>query len=97
MYSKFIKTKEFSILFCCDEELVGKTFKENGVELEVRKETYFGEKINEKELLKRLKEANNINLFGKESTLIALKKGFASEKSLISMQGVPHLQIYKLG
>ncbi|MEK6941849.1 MAG: DUF424 family protein [archaeon] len=90
------KTKEFTVLACCDEELSGKTIKGNEIEATI-KESFFGnKKTGEKKLVSLLKKADSINLFGNKCIAIAAKKGFIKESDIIKIGKVPHVQIYKI-
>ena len=83
-------------LACCDEELSGKTIKGNGIEVTINESFFGNEKTGEKKLASLLKKADSINLFGKECTAIAAKKGFIKESDIIKIGEVPHAQIYKI-
>lgn len=91
---RFVKTKESSILLCADTELLGKKITENGLEIEFKASTY-GEKTSKEKLSKMLKDADNINLFGKESTAIAVKEKIAKAQDIKKILGVAHLQVYR--
>ena len=95
MYAKLHETKEYSILACCDIELIGKTLKEKDIEMNVSENFYKEKEVNEIELKKLLKKANNINLLGKKCVKVALTEGFINKKDIIKISGVPHVQIYK--
>ncbi len=96
MYCNFIQTKDHAVLLCCDKELAGKTITEDGLEVELKKEVYAKQQVNEKEFAKLLQKASSINLFGEKCVKTAIEEGFASEKSVKTIDGVKHLQIYKL-
>ena len=89
------ETKDYSLLACCDKELIGKTLKEKDIEISVNKRFYKEKEVNEIELKKLLKKANNINLLGKKCVKVALTEGFINKNNIIKISGVPHVQIYK--
>lgn len=84
------------LLFCADSNLVGKTLKENGIEIQIKKETFKEKKTSPTQLVKLLTKATNINLIGNKCVKIAVKKGLALEKDIKKIQGIAHLQIYKV-
>lgn len=96
LYCKLIQSTDFSILLCADKDIIGKTLSENGLEVEIKKEAYVGKKTSKKELAELLKNTGNVNLFGQKCVQAAIEAGFASEKMVKKIQGVPHLQIYHL-
>ena len=83
-------------LAVCDKEHLGKTFEDEKICFRVSEHFYGGEGINEKELEELLEECNSANLFGDKCVSIALKKGLVSEKSIIKIKGIKHVQIYKV-
>lgn len=85
------------MLFCCDEDLAGKTIKGENIEVEIKKEIYCDKKTDKKGLAELFREANSINIFGKESVSVAVEEGFAKEEDAKKIGGVPHLQIIRLG
>lgn len=97
MYARLIETREAVILFCCDDELLGKKLAFKGVEIEIKKETYGQKKISEKEAEQMLKLATTANIFGEKSVEIAVKLGLSESRHVKKIQGVPHLQIYTVG
>ncbi|MBI4044578.1 MAG: DUF424 family protein [Candidatus Diapherotrites archaeon] len=97
MYATLIETGEAVILFCCDDELLGKKLVLKGTEIEIKKETYGQKKASEKETAEMLKRATTANIFGEKSVQIAVKLGLSSAKNVKKIQGIPHLQIYTIG
>lgn len=84
------------VLGCCDEELLGKTLNDDKYNLTINVNFYKGKKVGKKELEKMMDEANSINLFGEKCIKVAIEKGLISEESIIRIDGVPHVQIYKI-
>jgi len=82
------------ILAVCDKEHTGKTFEDGVICFTASERFYKGEEITEKELIKMLKEADSINLFGDKCVDIAIKNGFATEKSVKKICGIKHTQVY---
>ncbi len=78
----------------CDKELLGKTLKEDDIEVFINPKFYNGKEASEKLALDALSKATMGNFFGKESIEIAKKAGLVSE--IILIQGVPHAQFIKI-
>lgn len=85
-----------NVIAAADANLIGKTFEEGKYFLQVKESFYKGERINAQDLAKKLKDFNNINLVGEKCVSIALKEGICSEKNILKIAGIPHLQIYRI-
>ena len=83
------------VVALCDSNLIGKEFEEGERYLKVSERFYKGEEISEEEIRKIFKGVDNINMVGKEIINFALKEGFINEEDVISIQGVPHGQVYR--
>ena len=85
-----------TVLGCCDKELLGKTLSDDKYNLTINVNFYKGKKVDKEELGKMMDEANSINLFGEKCIKIAIEKGLISEEDIIKINGIPHIQIYKI-
>ena len=93
MYTKLHRGSS-CILAICDEGLIGKTFEEEGLFLEISEDFYKGEKKTKEEVFEMLKDGNikNFNIVGKESISVALKAGIIEKENILRIGGVPHAQ-----
>lgn len=80
----------------CDAEVLGKKLKFNGLEIEINENFYFEKFCSEDELKKLLKEAKIANLFGEKIRKVVVGLGLAKEKDFKNVEGVPHLQVYRI-
>lgn len=94
-YYKIHRARGETILAVCDADIAGKHFVEKVLRLEVKKDFYCGEKINES-VTELFDEATIINLIGRKIVSLAMKKGWVDKKSIIKIKGVPHAQIVKI-
>ena len=62
--------------------------------LEIKESFYKGEEISREQLKKLLHQFTNINIVGNRATEIALQEKLATEKQVIEIAGVKHLQIF---
>jgi uncharacterized protein len=85
-----------TLLAACDKELVGKKLKFGEVDFEIRESFYFEKFISDDELIKLLKEANMVNLVGDKIVCHCIEKGIVNRNSVKLIDGVSHVQIYKL-
>ena len=84
------------VVAIADSDLIGKNFEENDIVLDVSERFYKGEEKTREEIVKILKEENNVNMIGKEIIKIDLEEGFINEEEVIKVQGVPHAQMYNV-
>ncbi|MFH1391612.1 MAG: DUF424 family protein [Candidatus Diapherotrites archaeon] len=96
LYYKTYNIQNTFVLACCDKELLGKTLKDDKREVFIDADFYKGELIDEAKLAELLKEAENINLFGKKSVGVAIEKGFITAMDVITIDGVKHAIIMKV-
>lgn len=96
MYFKVHKTASGSVLAVCDKELLGKTIKAKGLHFHISEAFYKGAEITPKKLAELLESHSNINIVGDKAVRVALEKGLISERSIVKIGNIPHVQIYKL-
>ncbi|KPU62239.1 hypothetical protein EP1X_09785 [Thermococcus sp. EP1] len=96
IYVKVYRVQGEVLIAACDEDLLGKTFKEGELKLEVKERFYKGELKDPEELGKFLEEATIANLTGKICVKKAIELGYIDEKRVLHIQGVPHAQMAKL-
>mgnify|MGYP001610994595 CR=1 FL=1 len=94
-YSVFKQDKE-TLLAVSDADIVGKTFEERDLQLDVSKEFYGSKTGDEKEIIELLKDATIINAVGKEIISLLVQKDIIEKKSVIEISGVPHAQIISI-
>ncbi len=93
---KVYKTQEATVLAACDENLLGKEFREENVVLKVT-ETYYGGELVDAERLKALvREADIIGLVGEHAVNVAAELGYIAPGDEKRICNVPHVNIYKL-
>ncbi|MDD4245041.1 MAG: DUF424 family protein [Candidatus Methanomethylophilaceae archaeon] len=88
--------KEDMLLAACDEDLVGKEFREGRMRLKVSKEFYMGELVSEETLVERLKSVSVINLVGERAVSVAVEQGLVDPECILIIDGIKHAQAVKL-
>ena len=93
----FRKGKE-KIVAVCDAELIGKVLREGELVLNLEKYASFyqGEQADDATVEKELLTATSINLVGKKATGIAKRMKLVKESDLVTVQKVPHVQVYRI-
>jgi len=76
-----------------DADLIGKTFVDGKLTLQVSKIFYGEEIVTAEQLIEKLKISTIANLVGKEAISIAINEKFIKEKGIIRIAGIPHAQM----
>ncbi|MCD6235620.1 MAG: DUF424 family protein [Thaumarchaeota archaeon] len=83
------------VVAACDEDLLGKKIKINdGFSVEVSKSFYGGFLVNPSDLEKYIREAGIVNLLGEAVISYLVKRGLISEKAVIRVGEIPHVQLF---
>jgi len=96
MFVKKYEQKGEIILAACDEELIGKTFTEGELILEVNRDFYMGEVKSLDDLDELIQNASIVNLTGNEVVNKAIDKGFIDEDNVLNIDGIKHAQLVVL-
>lgn len=88
--------KEDMLLAACDEDLVGREFREGRMRLRVSGEFYMGELVTDETLAERMKSASIFNLVGERTVAVAVEQGLVDPDCIIVIDGVKHAQAVKL-
>ena len=84
------------LVAACDEEILGKKFEEGELQIEVHTQFYDGFRVDKKGLLNQLGNSTIANLVGEMAVKCALDAGLVTEDCIIRIQGIPHVQIFKM-
>ena len=84
------------LVAACDSDIVGKTFRSDGLVLQVSESFYHGDDMDEEALVNWLKLATVANLSGKRTVDIAIENGFVDRACVITIGGVPHAQMMRM-
>jgi hypothetical protein len=85
-----------AMLNICDAELLGKKIVQDELEMNIS-ESYYGEKLIEKEEAKSLLQNSSIiNMVGKETISLSIELGVGSENGIKTISGVPFLIVFKM-
>ncbi len=84
------KTENGLLVVVTDSNLIGKKFEEGKLHLDLTKDFYKGEEMNEEDLTILLQNARHIHLTGEKTVSIAKKLGLVEK--IIVIDGVQHAQ-----
>ncbi|ASJ09998.1 hypothetical protein A3L12_01130 [Thermococcus sp. P6] len=96
IYVRVYRVQGEVLLAACDEELLGRTFREGKLKLEVKERFYKGELVEEDALEELLEKATIANLTGERCVGRAVELGYVDEARILRIQGVPHAQMAKM-
>lgn len=92
MIVKIHKTKNRDLVAVCDNNILGKKFEENGLQLDLTSDFYNGDEKTEEDVLKIIKSAYIISFVGKDSVKFAIKNNLINEDCVLVVRSVPHAQ-----
>jgi uncharacterized protein len=81
------------VVAICDSELLGKTFEQGNLQLEVKESFFKGKEVSKEELAEILHDMSvedaTFNIVGEESISLAIEEGLIHEEGVKTIQGVP--------
>lgn len=83
------------ILAACDEEVLGKTFKGNGMKIEVFPSFYEDIKVPDEEFILLMRSATIMNLVGEHVIDLAIANGYVKEENVFTIGETKHAQVVK--
>lgn len=96
VYLKVFKDSKCTLVAVCDSGLLGETFREGKLRLEVKTDFYRGVAANISEALKAIDGADIANLVGPGIVEAAVQKGLVDSSAVVHISGVPHVQIVRM-
>jgi len=97
VFVRIIKQKDATIIAVCDDNLLGNTFREGKLKLEVKESFYRGDHSSLEDAMRAVDGADIANLVGQKTISAAVSNGYADPRAVITIAGVPHVQIVRLG
>lgn len=96
VFLNIFKNPDHVLVAVCDKDLLGLTFREGRLKLEVKPGFYQGNSANIDEALRAIDSATVANLVGKEIVDAAVKGGLVDSSAVLHIDGVPHVQIVRM-
>jgi len=96
VFLNVFKDPKHILVAVCDRNLLGSTFREGRMKLEVKADFYKGVPASIEEALKAIDSADLANLVGKGIVDAAVREGLADSSAVLHIDGVPHVQIVRL-
>ena len=96
VYARSYKTEKGIMVACCDKELLGQIFREGRLKLSLQTNFYGNAAMDLLEALVLMEGADILNLVGENIVKAAIDRGLVHPHAVISIAGVPHVQVMKL-
>ena len=95
IYVKRNVSQNSEVVAFCDEDLIGKTFKEKNLKLEITERFYKGELMKDEDAVLLMKNSRSINIVGKHSIKIAIKANIIKKENVIKIKNIPHALVFE--
>jgi len=96
VYAASYKTEKGLMVACCDEDCMGRIFREGRLKLAPETKFYGSAVMGLSEALVMMDGAAILNLVGKRVVDAAIANGLVHPDAVIRIAGVPHVQVMKL-
>ncbi|AEA46142.1 DUF424 domain-containing protein [Archaeoglobus veneficus] len=77
----------------CDSDIVGMTFREGDLKIEVKEEFYGTREVGEEEVKRALKQATIANITGEKAVRFAIEIGVIDEENILRIGECLHAQM----
>jgi len=93
MIAKVHKTQDGrKIIAICDNELIGKTFEEGNLQLNLNSEFYKGKEMDKDKIKELIKGAYIVNVVGEKSIEFCVEMGIMDKDNVVKIGNVPHVE-----
>lgn len=96
VYAATYKTEKGRMVACCDDDCMGRTFREGRLKLAPETKFYGSSVMRLPEALLLLDGAEILNLVGWKIVRAAIDRGLVHPDAVITIDGVPHVQVMRL-
>jgi len=93
---RMFKDAEHTLVAVCDPNILGKTFREGKLKLEVKADFYKGAPTSIPDALHAINSADIANLAGNQIVKAAVEEGLIDPSAIIRIGGIAHVQIVRL-
>ena len=97
MYLKVHRAPDGStVVAVCDRELLDRRLKHGDLELHVSEYFYGTTPADEGDVVRAIRDGNNINLIGEQAVGVAVDLGMVERSGCMMIEGIPHAQIVRV-
>lgn len=90
---KIHKGPHGEVLVISDKEIMGKRFEEGKLQLDLSKEFYQGEEMDDEKIKELVKSAYILHLTGKKVVKFFVDLGLVNKENVLFVDGVPHAEV----
>ncbi|MFC2142913.1 DUF424 domain-containing protein [Candidatus Aenigmatarchaeota archaeon] len=90
---KIMQRSDETLLAICDKDLLGKTIKDQNIEIELSKDFYGNEDCDEKKALELASRATIINATGNNIVSLLIDNNIVNGDCVMKINDVPHAQV----
>ena len=92
-YLKIHDSPMGDVVAVCDVDLMGKSFREGKLHIEVNEDFYLGQRVGIDAAINAIGNCFTANLVGKKIVTAAIDAGIIDEEMVLYIEGVPHAQV----
>ncbi len=96
VYLNVFRNSKQTLVAVCDKDLLGSTFRDGKLKLEVKADFYMGAQASVEQALEAIDTADVANLVGRGIVDAAVQQGLVDESAVLLIDGVPHVQIVRM-
>jgi len=96
VFLKVFRNPKYTLVAACDSDLLGETFREGKLKLEVKADFYGGVRATIVDALAAIDAADVANLVGETIVQAAVERSLVDPSAVLSIGGVPHVQIVRM-
>jgi len=96
IFLRVYKDAKYTLVAACDSNLLGETFREGKLKLEVKADFYGGVRTTIVDALAAVDGADIANLVGETIVQAAVKRSLVDPSAVLNIGGVPHVQIVRM-
>ena len=96
VFLRVYKDPKYTLVAACDSDLLGETFRQGKLKLEVKPGFYGGVKTDLIHALEAIDGADIANLVGESIVHAAVKHSLVDASAVLNIGGVPHVQIIRM-
>ena len=96
VFLRMYKDVKHTLVAVCDTSILGETFREGKLKLEVKADFYKGVPTSIPDALRAINTADIANLAGNQIVKAAVQEGLVDPSAIIRIGGISHVQIVRL-
>ena len=96
VFLRVYKDAKYTLVAACDSDILGETFREGKLKLEVRPDFYRGVRTTVVDALAAIDTADVANLVGEAIVQAAVRRSLVDPSAVLHIGGVPHVQIVRM-